>query len=212
MTLSQLCNVSSTVDALVESAFFAERLDESLTSLIRFTPFVQPYRYTSYEVSSSLWPTTMLFGCPLPDELDGASIGQRAVFNVFEMILMSTAKKHPDSLYDAICDAHQQQGDDTKLVECPFTYLRVMFAHVTVHSQHSNWNRYGTDLMQRNGGSEAVDYLAKAPSGSLLVVSIHTYLIWGTANNMIVLLDTSSYAISTTPWLRNQKYFYISTE
>jgi len=104
------------VDALVESAFFAERLDESFTSLMRFTSLVQPYRYTSYEVSSTLRPTTMLFGCPLPNELDGASIGQRAVFNAFEMILMSAADKYPDSLYRVICDAHKQQGDDTKLV------------------------------------------------------------------------------------------------
>jgi hypothetical protein len=58
----------------------------------------------------------MLFGCPLPDELDGASIGQRAVFNAFEMILGSAAKMHPQSLYDAICNAHTQQGDDIKLV------------------------------------------------------------------------------------------------
>jgi len=90
----------------------------------------------------------MIFGCPLPDELGGASIGQRAVFNAFEMILMSAAKKHPDSLYGAICDALKQQGGGTKLVECLFTYLRVMFAHVTVHSQHSNWNRYGTHLSE----------------------------------------------------------------
>ena len=116
MTSSQLCNVSSTVDALVESAFFAERLDEGITSLIRFTPFIQPYQYTSYEVSSTLRPTIMLFGCPLPDELDGVRIGQRAVFNAFEMILMSAAEKHPNSLYEAICDIHGQQGDDTKLV------------------------------------------------------------------------------------------------
>ena len=58
----------------------------------------------------------MLFGCPLPDELDGASIGQRAVFNAFEMILMSAGQKNRRSLYDAICVAHEHQGDDTKLV------------------------------------------------------------------------------------------------
>jgi hypothetical protein len=110
VTSSQLCNVSSSVDASMESASFAERLDESFTSLI------QPYRYTSYEISSPLRPTTMLFGCPLPDELDGASIGQRAVAKAFEMILSSAAKKHPQSLYQAICDAHKQQGDDIKLV------------------------------------------------------------------------------------------------
>jgi len=90
----------------------------------------------------------MLFGCPLPDELDGASIGQRAVFNAFEMILSSAVKKNPHSLYDAICDVLKQQGDDTKLVECLFMDLRVMFAHVTVHSRHSNWNRYGTHLSE----------------------------------------------------------------
>ena len=56
----------------------------------------------------------MLFGCPLPDELDGASIGQRAVYNAFEMILGSTAKKHP--VWKAMCDGYKQQGDDIKLV------------------------------------------------------------------------------------------------
>jgi len=94
----------------MEAASLAERLDESFTSLIR------PYRYTSYEISSSLRPTTMLFGCPLPDDLDGASIGQRAVSNAFETILSLAAKMHPDSLYQAICDACKQQGDDIKLV------------------------------------------------------------------------------------------------
>jgi len=107
---SQLCHVSSSVDASVESASFAERLDESFDSLI------QPYRYTSYEISSSLRPTTMIFGCPLPDELDGASIGQRAVFDAFEMILSSAAERHPRLLYEAICDGLKQQGDDIKLV------------------------------------------------------------------------------------------------
>jgi len=116
VTSSQLCNVSSSVDASVESASFAERLDESFTSLIRFTSLIQPYRYTSYEISSSLRPTTILFGCPLPDELDGASIGQRAVFNAFETILSSATEKHPGPLYEAMYDGHKQQGDDTKLV------------------------------------------------------------------------------------------------
>jgi len=94
----------------MESASLAERLDESFTSLIR------PYRYTSYEISSSLRPTTMLFGCPLPDDLDGASIGQRAVSQAFETILSSAAKMHPHSLYRVICNACKQQGDDIKLV------------------------------------------------------------------------------------------------
>ena len=58
----------------------------------------------------------MLFGFPLPDDLDGASIGQRAVSNAFETILSSAAKMHPNSLYQAICDALMQQGDDIKLV------------------------------------------------------------------------------------------------
>jgi hypothetical protein len=88
----------------------------------------------------------MLFGCPLPEELDGASIGQCTVFNAFQMILSSAAKKHPESLYQAICDAHEQQGDDTKLVKYLFKYLLAMLAHVTVLSQHSNWNHYGTHL------------------------------------------------------------------
>ena len=94
----------------MESASLAERLDESLTS------FLQPYRYTSYEISSSLRPTTMLFSIPLPDDLDGASIGRCAVSNTFEAILSSAAKMHPDSLYQAICNACKQQGDDIKLV------------------------------------------------------------------------------------------------
>jgi len=94
----------------MESASLAERLDECFTSLIR------PYRYTSYEISSSLRPTTMLFGFPLPDDLDGASIGQRAVSQAFGTILSSAAKMHPDSLYQAICDACKQQGSVIKLV------------------------------------------------------------------------------------------------
>jgi len=110
VTSSQLCNVSSSVDASMESTSFAEKLEEGLTSLI------PPYRYTSYEISSSLRPTTMIFGCPLPDELHGASIGQRAVSNAFEMILSSAAKKNPQSLYEAICDGHRRQGDNIKLV------------------------------------------------------------------------------------------------
>jgi len=119
VTSSQLCNVASSVDASVESASFAERLDESSTSLI------QPYRYTSYEISSSLRPTTMLFGCPLPDELDGASIGQRAVSNAFEMILSSTAEK--DLVWKAMCDGYKQQGDDTKLVStCIWTCIQFL--------------------------------------------------------------------------------------
>jgi len=119
VTSSQLCNVSSSMDASVESASFAERLDESLTSLI------QPYRYTSYEISSSLRPTTMIFGCPLPDELDGASVGQRAVFNAFEMILSSATKNHPLSLYREIYYGHKQQGDDIKLVStCIYTRIQ----------------------------------------------------------------------------------------
>jgi len=110
VTSSQLCNVSSSVDASVESASFAEKLDEGFTSLI------QPYRYTSYEISSSLRPTTMIFGCPLPDELHGTSIGQRVVVHAFEMILSSAAEKSRNALYGAMCDGHKQQGDDIKLV------------------------------------------------------------------------------------------------
>jgi len=124
VTSLQLCNVSSSVDASVESASFAERLDESFTSLIRFTSLIQPYRYTSYEISSSWRPTTMIFGCPLPDELDGASIGQRAVYNAFEMILSSAAKKHPESL---MLDGCKQQGDDIKLVStCIFNRIQCL--------------------------------------------------------------------------------------
>ena len=116
MTSSQLCNVSSSVDASVESASFAERLDESFTSLIRFTSLIQPYRYTSYEISSPLRPTTMIFGCPLPDELHGSSIGQRVVLNAFEAILGSAARKNPQSLYHAMCNGHKKQSDDIMLV------------------------------------------------------------------------------------------------
>jgi hypothetical protein len=94
----------------MESAAFAERLDES------FTSSTQPYRYTSYESSSSFRPTTMLFGCPLPNYLGGAGIGQRAVDKAFGTILSSAATRHRNDLYQAICNAHKQQGDDIKLV------------------------------------------------------------------------------------------------
>ena len=141
VTSSQLCIVSSSVDASKESASFGERLDGSFTSLI------QPYRYTSYEVSSPLRPTTILFGCPLPDELDGASIGQRAISKAFETILMSSAAvKSPQGLWKAISDARKQQGNDVKLVKYLVMCLQSMFAHVTVRSQHSNWNHYGIRL------------------------------------------------------------------
>src|SRR5258706_1784450 len=113
VTSSQLCIVSSSTDASMESASFAERLDKSFTSVIR------PCRYTSYEISSPLRPTTMLFGCPLPDELDGVSIGQHAVVEAFEMMLGSAAEKHPRSLYDAMCDVHKEPGNDIKLVNYP---------------------------------------------------------------------------------------------
>jgi len=74
----------------------------------------------------------MIFGCPLPDELEGATIGQRAVLKAFETILSSAAEKHPQSLYQAICDAHKQQGDDIKLVKYLIMRPHTMFAHVTV--------------------------------------------------------------------------------
>ena len=124
----------------MESASFAERLEGSFASLI------EPYRYTSYDISSPLRPTTMLFGCSLPDELNGASIGQRAVFRAFEMILSSAAKTFPQSLYEAICDAHKHQGNDIKQVTNLIVYPFALFAHVTVHRQHSNLNHYGTCL------------------------------------------------------------------
>ena len=140
VTSSQLCIVSSSMDVSMESASFSERLDGSFTSLI------QPYRYTSYEISTPLRPTTMLFGCPLPDELDGAGIGQCAVAKAFETILSSASAKHPQSLYQAICDAHKQQENDVKLVKYLFRCPHAMLAHVTVHRQHSNWNHYGIRL------------------------------------------------------------------
>ena len=62
----------------------------------------------------------MLFGCHLPDELDGASIGQRAVFNAFETILMTATGLAPFSLYKAICGALEQDIDDIKLVKYLF--------------------------------------------------------------------------------------------
>ena len=107
----------------MESAPFAEKL-ECLTSVI------PPYRYTSYGTSSTLRPTTMLFGCPLPDELDGASLGQRAISHAFEAILSSAAKMHPRSLYVAICDA--QQGNDIALVKYLVMCLHAMSAYATV--------------------------------------------------------------------------------
>jgi hypothetical protein len=88
----------------------------------------------------------MIFGCPLPDDLNGASIGQRAVQKAFETILSSAAKMHPDSLYRAICDAHRQQDNDVKLVKYLIICLHAMFAHLILHSQHSSWNHYGTRL------------------------------------------------------------------
>jgi len=74
----------------------------------------------------------MLFGCPLPDDLDGASIGQSAVNKAFETILSSAAKMHPNSLYKVICDAHKQQGNDIKLVMYLIVCLHAKFAHVIV--------------------------------------------------------------------------------
>jgi len=74
----------------------------------------------------------MLFGFSLPDDLDDASIGQRAVNKAFETILSSVAKIHPDSLYQAICDAHKQQGNDIKLVRYLIVYLHARFTHVIV--------------------------------------------------------------------------------
>ena len=88
----------------------------------------------------------MLFGCPLPSGLDGASTGERAVVKAFDVILSSAAKMHPESLYQAICDAHEQQGNDIKLVKSLFVCMRAMFAHVTVRSQHFSWNHYGTRI------------------------------------------------------------------
>ena len=88
----------------------------------------------------------MLFGCPLPDDLDGASIGQRAVAKAFEMILSSAAKMHPNTLYQAICEAHKQQGNDTKLVSAPSCIYMKCLLMSSLNSQHSNWNHYGTHL------------------------------------------------------------------
>jgi len=69
----------------------------------------------------------MIFGCPLPDELDGASIGQLAVYNAFGMILSSATRKHPEALYKAIFDGYKQQGDDIKLVStCIFTRMQCL--------------------------------------------------------------------------------------
>ena len=125
-TASQLISASNVVDASVESATFSEGLNECFTSL------TQPYQYTSYEVSSDLRPTTMLFGCPLPDNFDVNSIGQRAVLKAFEVILSAAATKHPRSLFQAICDAHQRQGIDIKRVKYLIVCLRAGFAHVTI--------------------------------------------------------------------------------
>ena len=74
----------------------------------------------------------MLFGCPLPDDLTGASLGQHAAVKAFEMILSSAAKANPNTLYQAICVAHQQQANDIKLVKYLFICLHAMFSHITV--------------------------------------------------------------------------------
>ena len=111
----------------MESASFFEKLDESFTSLI------QPYRYTSYDTSSLLRPTTMLFGCHLPDELDGASIGQRVVFNAFEAILTAATDYAPLDLYAAISLAIIEQGsNDIKLVKYLFVCQHAIYTHVNV--------------------------------------------------------------------------------
>ena len=62
----------------------------------------------------------MLFGCALPDELEGASVGQRAVVSAFERILWSAANKHPNSLYQAMCDALKHQSNAIKHVKYLF--------------------------------------------------------------------------------------------
>ena len=142
VTSSQLCNASSSVDASMESATFTERLNGSFASL------TQPHRYTCHEIFSSLRPTTMLFGCPLPDDLDSASAGQRAVYNAFEMIWRSAAEKYPQSLYKAICDAHKQQGDDIKHVKYIFCICMQCSLMSLLHSQHSSWRSYGIHLRQ----------------------------------------------------------------
>ena len=124
----------------MESASFSERLEESLASLI------SPCRYTSYEISSSLRPTTILFGCPLPDDLDGASIGERAVAMAFEAILSSAAKMRPYNLYEAMCNAHKQQGNDVTPVS-PSLGVQVQCLLMSLsHSQHFNSNHYGTRI------------------------------------------------------------------
>jgi len=74
----------------------------------------------------------MIFGFPLPSDLVGVSIGQRAVSNAFETILSSAAKVHPDSLYQAICDAHKQPCNDIELVMYLIMCLHAVFAHITV--------------------------------------------------------------------------------
>ena len=74
----------------------------------------------------------MLFGCPLPDELDGAGFGQRAASQAFEAILSSAAEMHPRTLYEAICDAYKKQNNDTTLVKYLIMWLHAMLAHVTI--------------------------------------------------------------------------------
>ncbi len=109
----------------------------------------------------------MLFGCPLPDDLDGASIGQCAVAKAFEMILSSAAKMHPNTLYQAICDAHKQQGNDTKLVRCPSCVCVKCVLMSPLHSQHSNWNHYGTRLSQMVVWELLISWLKHAVIASL---------------------------------------------
>ena len=170
-TAGELRLVSSSVDATIESTSFARRLGESFTSL------VQPYRYKSYEIFSAYRPTTMLFGCPLPDDLDSSTIGERAVAKAFEAILSSAAKMHPASLYQAICDSHKQQGKDIKLVEeiklvkHLIMCLHAMIAHVTFEQSALELEALW-DPSQPDGGPEAVEHLAKARSDGLLVVSL----------------------------------------
>ena len=75
----------------------------------------------------------MLIGCPLPDELDGASIGQRAVDNAFKAILSSAAKKYHTNLYDVMCDAHKRQGLDQRRLDIrPVKYIFIWLGAISL--------------------------------------------------------------------------------
>jgi hypothetical protein len=89
---SQLCLAVSDFNAPADVANFCDAFERGLTSL-KF-----PYGYKSAKFPTSLRPTSMLFGCSLPDELETDSRGQLAVFNALETIFDFACAQQPSNL------------------------------------------------------------------------------------------------------------------